>query len=99
MLGQLVRLKDTRNGREFCIANTHLLFNKGRGDIKLAQLAVLLANIDKVEYCFYLQLVLPTFFLAFEKVTVKEVSDAKKISSKFHVMLFTAPYDGAGISS
>ncbi|CAG9540497.1 unnamed protein product [Cercopithifilaria johnstoni] len=46
-VGQLVRLKDMRNGREFCIANTHLLFNKRRGDVKLAQLAVLLANIDK----------------------------------------------------
>nr|CRZ21662.1 BMA-ANGL-1 [Brugia malayi] len=46
-IGQLVRLKDMRSGREFCIANTHLLFNKRRGDVKLAQLAVLLANIDK----------------------------------------------------
>uniref|UniRef100_A0A1I8ED37 Endo/exonuclease/phosphatase domain-containing protein n=1 Tax=Wuchereria bancrofti TaxID=6293 RepID=A0A1I8ED37_WUCBA len=46
-VGQLVRLKDMRSGREFCIANTHLLFNKRRGDVKLAQLAVLLANIDK----------------------------------------------------
>uniref|UniRef100_A0A158Q6W2 Endo/exonuclease/phosphatase domain-containing protein n=1 Tax=Elaeophora elaphi TaxID=1147741 RepID=A0A158Q6W2_9BILA len=46
-VGQLIRLKDMRNGREFCIANTHLLFNKRRGDVKLAQLAVLLANIDK----------------------------------------------------
>uniref|UniRef100_S4RLU3 Angel homolog 2 (Drosophila) n=1 Tax=Petromyzon marinus TaxID=7757 RepID=S4RLU3_PETMA len=31
-----------------CIANTHLLFNPKRGDIKLAQLALLLAEIDKV---------------------------------------------------
>ncbi|KAL3985990.1 Endonuclease/Exonuclease/phosphatase family protein [Acanthocheilonema viteae] len=46
-VGQLIRLKDMRSGREFCIANTHLLFNKRRGDIKLAQLAVLLANIDR----------------------------------------------------
>ncbi|VDO50978.1 unnamed protein product [Onchocerca flexuosa] len=46
-VGQLVRLKDMRSGREFCIANTHLLFNKRRGDVKLAQLAVLFANIDK----------------------------------------------------
>ncbi|VDK84666.1 unnamed protein product [Onchocerca ochengi] len=46
-VGQLIRLKDMRSGREFCIANTHLLFNKRRGDVKLAQLAVLFANIDK----------------------------------------------------
>ncbi|EJD76680.1 endonuclease/Exonuclease/phosphatase [Loa loa] len=46
-VGQLVRLKDMRSGREFCTANTHLLFNKRRGDVKLAQLAVLLANIDQ----------------------------------------------------
>jgi len=31
-----------------CIANTHLLFNPGRGDIKLAQLMFLLAAIDEV---------------------------------------------------
>lgn len=53
--GQLVRLKDMRIGREFCIANTHLLFNKRRGDVKLAQLAVLLANIDHVS-AFFLSL-------------------------------------------
>ncbi|XP_065112236.2 protein angel homolog 2 [Paramisgurnus dabryanus] len=31
-----------------CVANTHLLYNPRRGDIKLAQLAVLLAEISKV---------------------------------------------------
>lgn len=31
-----------------CVANTHLLFNPSRGDIKLAQLAIVLAEIDKV---------------------------------------------------
>ncbi|XP_030070615.1 protein angel homolog 1 isoform X1 [Microcaecilia unicolor] len=31
-----------------CVANTHLLYNPRRGDIKLAQLALLLAEIDKV---------------------------------------------------
>uniref|UniRef100_A0A915PRV7 Endonuclease/exonuclease/phosphatase domain-containing protein n=1 Tax=Setaria digitata TaxID=48799 RepID=A0A915PRV7_9BILA len=46
-VGQLARLKDIRCGRDLCIANTHLLFNKRRGDVKLAQLAILLANIDK----------------------------------------------------
>ncbi|NXY88944.1 ANGE1 protein, partial [Alcedo cyanopectus] len=31
-----------------CVANTHLLFNPRRGDIKLAQMALLLAEIDKI---------------------------------------------------
>ncbi|XP_033844709.1 protein angel homolog 1-like [Periophthalmus magnuspinnatus] len=35
-------------GPPLCVANTHLLFNPRRGDIKLAQLAILLAEMDKV---------------------------------------------------
>lgn len=31
-----------------CVANTHVLFNPRRGDIKLAQVALLLAEIDKI---------------------------------------------------
>ncbi|NWZ35670.1 ANGE1 protein, partial [Brachypodius atriceps] len=31
-----------------CVANTHILFNPRRGDIKLAQVALLLAEIDKI---------------------------------------------------
>ncbi|XP_028996267.1 protein angel homolog 2 isoform X2 [Betta splendens] len=31
-----------------CVANTHLLFNPRRGDIKLAQLAILLAEISRL---------------------------------------------------
>uniref|UniRef100_A0A158R4G1 Endo/exonuclease/phosphatase domain-containing protein n=1 Tax=Syphacia muris TaxID=451379 RepID=A0A158R4G1_9BILA len=46
-VGQLVRLRDTKTDKEFCVANTHLLFNAKRGDIKLAQLAILLAHLDK----------------------------------------------------
>lgn len=34
--------------RLLCVANTHLLFNKKRGDIKLAQLAYLFAEVDSV---------------------------------------------------
>lgn len=30
-----------------CVANTHVLYNPRRGDIKLAQMALLLAEIDK----------------------------------------------------
>lgn len=32
-----------------CVVNTHLLFNKNRGDIKLLQLACLFAEIDKLK--------------------------------------------------
>ncbi|VDM98431.1 unnamed protein product [Thelazia callipaeda] len=46
-VGQLFRLKDMRTQRDLCIFNTHLLFNKWRGDVKLAQVAISLANIDK----------------------------------------------------
>ncbi|KAJ7393706.1 Protein angel 1 [Desmophyllum pertusum] len=31
-----------------CVSNTHLLFNKKRGDIKLAQLACLFAEIEEL---------------------------------------------------
>ncbi|KAG7328504.1 hypothetical protein KOW79_008448 [Hemibagrus wyckioides] len=34
--------------RPICVANTHLLFNPRRGDVKLAQLAIVLAEIDSV---------------------------------------------------
>ncbi|KAJ8288852.1 hypothetical protein COCON_G00015110 [Conger conger] len=33
-------------GSPVCVANTHLLFNPRRGDVKVAQLAILLAEID-----------------------------------------------------
>ncbi|KAM6961238.1 protein angel homolog 1 [Aplochiton taeniatus] len=38
----------THRGRPLCVANTHLLFNPGRGDVKLAQLALVLAEIHRV---------------------------------------------------
>ncbi|XP_053330945.1 protein angel homolog 1 [Spea bombifrons] len=41
-------LKDKYSPRPVCVANTHLLYNPRRGDIKLAQLALLLAEIDRV---------------------------------------------------
>uniref|UniRef100_A0A3Q1H4Z8 Endonuclease/exonuclease/phosphatase domain-containing protein n=2 Tax=Anabas testudineus TaxID=64144 RepID=A0A3Q1H4Z8_ANATE len=40
--GSKVKVK----GTPLCVANTHLLFNPRRGDIKLAQLAIMLAEID-----------------------------------------------------
>ncbi|KAJ8396847.1 hypothetical protein AAFF_G00011700 [Aldrovandia affinis] len=36
----------TALGSPLCVANTHLLFNPRRGDVKLAQLAMILAEID-----------------------------------------------------
>ncbi|XP_077414325.1 protein angel homolog 1 isoform X2 [Vanacampus margaritifer] len=35
-------------GSLLCVANTHLLFNPRRGDVKLAQLAIMLAEINSV---------------------------------------------------
>ncbi|XP_068436564.1 protein angel homolog 1 isoform X2 [Clinocottus analis] len=35
-------------GLPLCVANTHLLFNPRRGDVKLAQLAIMLAEIDSL---------------------------------------------------
>ncbi|XP_076017637.1 protein angel homolog 1 [Genypterus blacodes] len=35
-------------GPPLCVANTHLLFNPRRGDVKLAQLGVMLAEMDSV---------------------------------------------------
>lgn len=31
-----------------CVANTHVLYNPRRGDVKLAQMAIFLAEVDKV---------------------------------------------------
>uniref|UniRef100_A0A915I0Y6 Endonuclease/exonuclease/phosphatase domain-containing protein n=1 Tax=Romanomermis culicivorax TaxID=13658 RepID=A0A915I0Y6_ROMCU len=50
-VGLIVRLTplNSRNSKQrMVIANTHLLFNPGRGDIKLGQLALLLARIKQV---------------------------------------------------
>lgn len=38
---------------ELCIANTHLLFNPRRGDVKLGQLILLLAELDKAAYKYH----------------------------------------------
>lgn len=51
-VGLLIMLqpkKDWNGGQDMrlCVATTHLLFNPKRGDIKLAQLAVLLAELDR----------------------------------------------------
>lgn len=51
-IGLLIMLqpkKDWSGGQDMrlCVATTHLLFNPKRGDIKLAQLAVLLSELDR----------------------------------------------------
>ena len=51
-VGMVLRLqpKHESNGTKppFLVANTHLLFNKNRGDIKLLQMATLLAEIEEI---------------------------------------------------
>ncbi|XP_039993923.1 protein angel homolog 1 isoform X2 [Xiphias gladius] len=42
--GSKTKVKDSL----LCVANTHLLFNPRRGDVKLAQLAIILAEIDSM---------------------------------------------------
>ncbi|KAG8562053.1 hypothetical protein GDO81_015578 [Engystomops pustulosus] len=41
-------LQDASTLSPLCVANTHLLYNPRRGDIKLAQLALLLAEVEKL---------------------------------------------------
>ncbi|VDM63690.1 unnamed protein product [Angiostrongylus costaricensis] len=45
-IGQILRIRCRETDQEFIFANTHLLFNSARGDIKLGQLAMLIANIE-----------------------------------------------------
>ncbi|XP_044145874.1 protein angel homolog 2 [Bufo gargarizans] len=50
-VGLVLILQPKTKGREapmVCVANTHLLYNPRRGDIKLTQLAILLAEITQV---------------------------------------------------
>jgi len=46
---QLPSEEQTHSGK-LCVANTHLLFNPRRGDVKLAQLMKLFAEIDRLAY-------------------------------------------------
>lgn len=48
LLLQPVSPKSSVSIPPICVANTHLLFNPKRGDIKLAQLVLLLAEVDSV---------------------------------------------------
>lgn len=50
-VAQVVALRERtprRDGRVLLVANTHILFNQGRGDIKLGQLLLLLATIESM---------------------------------------------------
>ena len=47
-IGQILRLRCRLTRKEIVVANTHILFNMSRGDIKLGQLAILFANITAV---------------------------------------------------
>ncbi|XP_065205235.1 protein angel homolog 2 isoform X2 [Planococcus citri] len=50
-IGLIARLSPKNNpDRNIVFANTHLLFNPNRHDIKLAQVQILLAEIDRVAY-------------------------------------------------
>ncbi|XP_045168084.2 protein angel homolog 2-like isoform X2 [Mercenaria mercenaria] len=53
-VGLIVRLRPRTTSlpahKTLTVANTHLLFNPRRGDVKLAQLMVLMAEIDKCAY-------------------------------------------------
>ena len=47
----LLQPKERRHqSQRLCITNTHLLYNPKRGDIKLAQLSMLLAEVDKIAH-------------------------------------------------
>ena len=48
LLEPVVSHCDGRSSMCVCVANTHLLFNPGRGDVKLAQLMFLFAAVDEV---------------------------------------------------
>ncbi|EFP00147.1 hypothetical protein CRE_18436 [Caenorhabditis remanei] len=47
-IGQILALRCRITGEIILVANTHLLFNEERGDVKLAQLAILFASIYKM---------------------------------------------------
>uniref|UniRef100_A0A8C5ECA1 Angel homolog 2 n=1 Tax=Gouania willdenowi TaxID=441366 RepID=A0A8C5ECA1_GOUWI len=47
-VGLVVLLRPLGTDWSLCVANTHLLYNPRRGDVKLAQLAVLLAEVARM---------------------------------------------------
>lgn len=47
---RLKPLKEKYSAERICVGNTHLLYNPKRGDVKLAQLMMLFAELDKCSY-------------------------------------------------
>ncbi|CAI5451963.1 unnamed protein product [Caenorhabditis angaria] len=47
-VGQIVVFRAKANGALLIVANTHLIFNEERGDVKISQLAILFANLFEV---------------------------------------------------
>lgn len=48
MSAQLLRVECLQTGASLIITNTHIIFNEKRGDVKLGQIALLMANIHAV---------------------------------------------------
>lgn len=46
----LLKCKTIKQEKYLCVATTHLLFNMRRGDCKLAQLQLLLTNLDRIAF-------------------------------------------------
>ncbi|GMR58151.1 hypothetical protein PMAYCL1PPCAC_28346 [Pristionchus mayeri] len=47
-VAQIFRLECLLTGASLIVTNTHILFNEKRGDVKLAQIALLMANIHSI---------------------------------------------------
>lgn len=45
----IVQLLHRKTNQFICVANTHILFNPKRGDIKLAQLKILLDTLTSIQ--------------------------------------------------
>lgn len=50
-VGIVARFKMKSCNRNIVVANTHLLFNPRRVDIRLAQIQMLLAEIERIAFC------------------------------------------------
>lgn len=49
-IGLVCSLKSTQNDTSICVATTHLLFNPRRHEIRLAQVQLLLAEVERLSY-------------------------------------------------
>lgn len=49
-IGLIAKLTPTEFNYPFCVATTHILFNPKRSDVKLAQLVLLLTELDRICY-------------------------------------------------